>query len=45
VDFVDGFYDDNFVYIILGFVEKGNLYMHIDPKNGMTEERALKIFA
>lgn len=31
VDFVDAFYDQVYIYIILGFVERGNLYVHIDP--------------
>lgn len=45
VDFVDAFFDQNFIYLILGYVEKGNLYLHIDPKNGMEENWALRIFA
>ena len=45
VEFIDSFYDQTFIYILLCFVEKGNLYMHIDPRNGMEEQRALKIFS
>ncbi len=45
IDYIESFYDNYYVYVVLGLAENGNLYMHIDPRNGMEVERAIKIFS
>ena len=45
IGFVESFYDDEFIYIVLENAAKGNLYFYIDSAKGMGEQLALRFFA